>query len=189
MSSEPSNPSLQETWRRRRIRVFKNAAFTVPSTLAISYLAYRFLLPNYRGPVDLSQRLAFAVQCAFFALIPLVAMKCTSMAKRLLEGAYDPLDGSESRGLRIHNRVRETSLEQYLWFSASTLAISTRLQPSEMKILPILTGLFIASRLLYWWKYANGGPLHRSAPGQVTLTVNLGLFIGTILIFAVRGVS
>jgi len=152
-------------------------------------LAYRFLLPDYRGPVELSERLAYSVQCIFFGLLPLLAMKCTSMMRRLAEGVQDPLAGAYSSALDVHEKVRETSLEQYLWFVVSSIAISTRLHPAEMKILPILTGLFIASRLLYWWKYTNDGALHRSAPGQVTLTVNFGLFLATIIIFAVRGVS
>ena len=163
--------------------------YTVPGTIILVYATYTWIWPAFSGPSSLADRLAFSLQCTFFAFLPTVATALTIVIKRMVDGVHDPLRGFESRQLRIHGRVNDTNLQHFVWFAICCLALSTRLESGEMRILPILTGIFIAARFVYWWGFSSGNALRRAPGGQITLTVNIGLLLGTAYIFAVRGVS
>jgi len=183
----PDSLAVERAERRRQI--LSSVWYTVPGTIAVIYCSYQWLWPNYAGPETLAHRLAFAAQCVFFAALPVAAGLITSIAKQMAEGAQDPTAGFESKSLRIHYKIVRSTFEHFVWFATSLVAISTRLNPNEMRLLPILTGVFIASRILYWWTYTSVGAARRAPAGQITLTVNIGLMLGTVIVFAVRGVS
>jgi uncharacterized MAPEG superfamily protein len=189
-ASDQEYPSpIEEERAARRRHMLRPATFTVPGTLLLIYAAYTWIWPNYTGPILLAERLAFAFQCIFFAMLPLTMGLIVTVFKRMSDGAHDPAAGLDSKHLRVQHRINRSTLEHFIWFSISVIAVSTRLEPTEMRILPILTGVFIAARVLYWCTYALFGAKHRAPAGQITLTVNVGLFLGTVLIFALRGVS
>jgi uncharacterized MAPEG superfamily protein len=121
--------------------------------------------------------------------MPLVAGLVAAVFKDMTEGAQDPHSGMMGPRLRIQSKVNQSHLEHLIWFAFPLLAVSTRLNPNEMRLLPILTGVFIAARLLYWLSYTLGGALSRAPAGQVSLTLNVGLFLGTIALFTIRGVQ
>ena len=168
---------------------FASLWYTVPGTLALVYATYTWIWPTYAGPSTLAGRISFSLQCAFFAFLPTVATALTVVFKRLADGIYDPLRGYESRQIRIHGRTLDNNILHFVWFAICSLALSTRLENAEMRILPILTGVFIAARFVYWWGFNTGVPVRRAPGAQITLTVNIGLILGTAYIFAVRGVS
>ena len=184
----PADPIDEERAARRR-QILLPAWYTVPGTLILIYATYTWIWPNYTGPTAVADRLAFAFQCIFFAILPLAMGLLAVVFQHISDGAHDPAAGLDGRSLRIQRRINLSTLEHFIWFSTSTIAISTRLEPSEMRILPILTGVFIAARVLYWCTYTLFGAKHRAPAGQITLTVNAGLFLGTITVFALRGVS
>ena len=97
------------------------------------------------------------------------------MIKRIVDGAHDPLRGVESRPLRIHSRVLQNHIQQFFWFAVCTLAMSTRLNGSEIKLLPIVAGTFMASRFLYWFGFASGDAIKLTPGAQITMTVNVSL--------------
>ena len=170
-------------------QILSSVWYTVPGTIALVIGTYLWVWPSYAGPADLAGRLAFAIQCAFFAMIPFVATALVLVLRRLQEGTHDPLAGQEGRSLRIHQQVSRSHLQHLVWFAFCAVALSTRLNANEMRVLPVLTGIFIVARLLYWWSYVSGGPIRRAPAGQITLTVQVGLVITTVVGFAVRGVA
>jgi uncharacterized MAPEG superfamily protein len=188
-SLPPQSATIVEERRANRAVILASLWYTVPGTIFIVFATYTWVWPSFAGPSDLAGRLGFAIQCGFFALLPFIATALNLVIRRVNEGAHDPLAGQEGRALRVHQRVMENTLYHLVWFSICAIAISTRLTANEMRILPILTGIFIASRFMYWWAYASGGPLRRAPAGQITLTINLGLFLGCAAVFAIRGVS
>ncbi|MEE2787930.1 MAG: MAPEG family protein [Myxococcota bacterium] len=163
--------------------------YTVPGTLALTWAAYTWIWPNYAGPATLAGRMAFALQCIFFAFLPVAATSMTVVIKRVADGAHDPLRGYESRSLRIHSRVLQSHIQQFIWFAVCTLALSTRFEGSEMRLLPVVAGIFLAARFLYWFGFATGDPIKRSPGAQITLTINVAMLLLTAFVFAVRGVS
>ncbi len=189
VTDSPDKQALVDETRQDSSAVLSPLWYTVPGTLFIIFTAYTWIWPSFAGPSDLSGRLAFAIQCAFFALLPFVATSLTLVIRRVRDGVLDPLAGQDGRALRVHQLVTQNTLHHFVWFAVSGLAISTRLTANEMRILPILTGVFIAARFLYWWSFVSSGAVRRAPAGQITLTVNVGLFLATIAVFAIRGVA
>ena len=168
---------------------FASLWYTVPGTLALVYATYTWIWPTYAGPEHTRGAYQFFSQW----LSSLFANGRNSfdrgLPKRLADGIYDPLRGYESRQIRIHGRTLDNNILHFVWFAVCSLALSTRLENAEMRILPILTGVFIAARFVYWWGFNTGVPVRRAPGAQITLTVNIGLILGTAYIFVVRGVS
>jgi uncharacterized MAPEG superfamily protein len=67
----------------------------------------------------------------------------------------DVIDGNDqSQRLAVQVRIQRNTLEQLVLMALAHLCLATLLEPENLKILPVLTTLFVVSRVLYWIGYS-----------------------------------
>ena len=148
--------------------------FTVPGTIAVIGVAYK-LIPPLGGLEEPIARLTLATRWLVVALIPYVAVCLAILGIRFFEGSHDPTRGGESDRLKIHCRVMQNTLEQFVWFAVCIVAIAPMLAPAESHLIPIVCVFFLVARLVYWWGYLRSGTLGRAPGVQLTFTLNIHL--------------
>ncbi len=155
---------------------------TVPGTLLVIGALYR-LVPPFEGVETLAQRIALTLRWLFVALLPYAAVCLAILVRRFIEGAHNPLAEGESEALRIHVRVLGKTLEQLVWLALCLLALTTLLEPGQMRIVPIACVFFALARLVYWWGYHRSGTLGRAPGVQLTFTLNVTLLVLVAYLF------
>jgi uncharacterized membrane protein YecN with MAPEG domain len=149
---------------------------TVPGTPLVVWLLYQWLPPP-GGMETLAERLALALRWLFVAMLPYAAVCLTIVSRRFFEGAHNPLAGGESETLRIHGRVMDNTLEQFIWLAVCVMALATMLDAAQMRLVPIVCGFFVFARLVFWWGYLRAGTLGRAPGVQTTLALNVPLLV------------
>ena len=171
----------------RRRFIARSAWLTIPGTPALIATAYA-LTSAPDGLAAASDRLILSVRWLVIALLPYAAVCLLILHKRFVEGAHNPIQGGGSERLRIHIRVMQNTLEQFVWFAVCVVALVTYLSPSQARIVPIVSVFFAVARLIYWWGYLRCGTLARAPGVQLTFTLNIGLLVAA-LAFMLRGAA
>lgn len=128
---------------------FSTAWFAIPRPAAIA------------APLD---RLLLALQlCAGPAVVLMLILQGLWRISDTPE-AENPLLGKESRGWKINQRVMNNTIEQMLIFVPMYVALSIRMAPDRVFVLPLLMGFWCVARLMFWVGYRRG--LHLRAPGM-----------------------
>lgn len=176
----------------RRRFIARSAWLTIPGTPALIATAYALTSApdglGRDGLAEASDRLILSVRWLFIAFLPYAAVCLLILHKRFVEGAHNPIQGGESERLRIHVRVMQNTLEQFVWFAVCVLALATYLSPSQARIVPIVSIFFAVARLIYWWGYLRCGTLARAPGVQLTFTLNISLMVAA-LAFMLRGTA
>ncbi|MGH7863820.1 MAG: MAPEG family protein [Candidatus Binataceae bacterium] len=174
MSSDPpetaAHPAPEKAARKHLIA--RSIWFTVPGTMAVIGVAYK-LVPPLGGFEEPIARLTLATRWLVVAMIPYAAVCLAILGVRFFDGSHDPTRGAESDHLKIHCRVMQNTLEQFVWFAVCILAIAPMLAPAEAHLIPIVCVFFLLARLAYWWGYFRIGTLGRSPGVQLTFTLNI----------------
>ncbi|KAL1254911.1 hypothetical protein QQF64_012972 [Cirrhinus molitorella] len=111
------------------------------------------LLPFDAPPVDSSAlRLIYTLRCAFFASIPIVLGVLVQGVSRLKFGTLKPLfKGTwENREVAVHSHYVRDSLHLYLLYFLQLAVLATYTQQEMLKLVPLLTIIFVFGRLIYW---------------------------------------
>jgi hypothetical protein len=132
------------------------------------------LWPANPGLVDVSSRLAYALQANVFAVLPLLIGIMVVGNDRFLSEAIDPTLHEEDRGTQIDGRVVENTLQQFLMFLVGTLALSANLTAEQMRAIPAVVVIFIAARISFWVGYRIH-PLYRAFGMAATGYLNVGI--------------
>ena len=140
------------------------------AAMALIYRAW----PANAELTDLAGRLAYTLRADAFAAVPLLIMIVAVGNGRFLSEAIDPTLQKEGRTTVINGRVAGNTLEQFVLFLAVTLALSTELSPTEMRIMPAAVIVFVVTRTLFWIGYRIH-PLYRAFGMAATGYLNLGL--------------
>ncbi|XP_016382427.1 transmembrane protein 79, partial [Sinocyclocheilus rhinocerous] len=118
----------------------------------LTWAGYK-LLPFEAPPLDSSAlRLIYTLRCAFFASIPIVLGVLVQGASRLRFGTLKPLfDGTwENREVAVHDHYVRHSLHLYLLYFLQLAVMATYTQQEMLKLVPLLTIIFVFGRLIYW---------------------------------------
>jgi hypothetical protein len=132
------------------------------------------LWPNSPALVDVSSRLAYALQANVFAIMPLLAAVIVVGNDRFLSEAIDPTLEKENIATKINGRVADNTLQQFVLFSIATAALSVNLTAAQMRIIPAAAIVFVAARAAFWIGYRIH-PLYRAFGMAATGYLNVGL--------------
>ncbi|KAI1229890.1 hypothetical protein IHE44_0010595 [Lamprotornis superbus] len=119
------------------------------------YGAYIFL--PFDAPLlpTTSTRLVYTLRCATFATFPIVLGMIVSGISRLCSSALEPF-GELHREVEIHRTYVSQSVHLFILYFFNMAVLATYLPQELLKLIPLLTGLFAISRLIFWMSYAIG---------------------------------
>jgi hypothetical protein len=164
----------------RRATLLSIGVGTVSWVVAIAF-AWKFwpVGPPILGP---GERLAYAA--TLLAGVATVFLLLIASCFRLFDtaGAEDPFAFLETPAWKVNQRVLSNTVEQGAVFVPALLALAVRIAPDHVRILPILTFLWCAGRLLFWIGYRIG-PAWRGPGFEWTLyssVTALGWFVSTL---------
>ncbi|XP_056116203.1 transmembrane protein 79 [Rhinichthys klamathensis goyatoka] len=149
----------------------------------LTWAGYK-LLPFDAPALDSTPlRLLYTLRCAFFASVPIVLGVLVQGLSRLRFGTLKPLfDGTwENRGVVVHGLFVRDSLHLSLLFFLQLAVMATYAQPDLLKLVPLLTIVFVFGRLIYWVCVAFGSSVR--ALGLALSFLPLLLLLGANLYF------
>ncbi|XP_058016664.1 transmembrane protein 79 isoform X2 [Ahaetulla prasina] len=119
------------------------------------YGAYVFL--PFEVPImeSMSARLVYTLRCGVFATFPIILGMMVYGVSRLCASSLQPFE-ELSREVEIHRHFVSQSVDLFILYFFNIAVLSTYLPQEGLKLIPLLTGLFAISRLLYWLAYAMG---------------------------------
>ena len=150
MSRSEIRNSLIES-RRSTLRWI---ALGLTSAIVANVAAWLFW-PRMDPMFEPADRLLLAIQCC--AAIGFVALLMLQGLWRLTDTpmAEDPFADAESPGWKINQRVYTNTVEQTLIFAPIYLALSIRIDPTAVYMLPALMTLWCMGRLMFWAGYRH----------------------------------
>ncbi|XP_033051408.1 transmembrane protein 79 [Trachypithecus francoisi] len=119
------------------------------------YGAYAFLPFDVPRLPTMSSRLIYTLRCGVFATFPIVLGILVYGLSLLCFSALRPF-GEPRREVEIHRRYVAQSIHLFILYFFNLAVLSTYLPQDTLKLLPLLTGLFAISRLIYWLTFAVG---------------------------------
>ena len=142
-------------WFEPRRRIAKWIAAGWSSFAVCALIAWK-LWPRGEEIAAAVDRLIFAAQlCAAPGLL-MLAMMQTLWRGFDEDGADDPWANAESRRFLVNQRVLTNTIEQTAIFVPIFVALSVRVAPPEVFVLPYLMTLWCMGRLLFWLGYNIG---------------------------------
>lgn len=153
---------------RKQQTVVWSATAAVIFSITFVLITY-FFLPLSLPLLDTQeQRLFFTLRCQIFPALMLIAGIVAVGNARFTSAAIDPLSDAESESTRVHLSYLNNTLEQFVLFLIASLVLSTFLDAHSVKLIPILTILFVLGRIAFWFGYLQD-PLKRAFGMGVTL--------------------
>ncbi|XP_032090024.1 transmembrane protein 79 [Thamnophis elegans] len=119
------------------------------------YSAYVFLPFDVPVMESMSARLVYTLRCGAFATFPIILGMMVYGVSRLCASSLQPFE-ELSREVEIHRHFVSQSVDLFILYFFNIAVLSTYLSQEGLKLIPLLTGLFAISRLLYWLAYAMG---------------------------------
>ncbi|XP_069334690.1 transmembrane protein 79 [Eulemur rufifrons] len=119
------------------------------------YGAYAFLPFDAPRLPTMSSRLVYTLRCGVFATFPIILGLLVYGLSLLCFSALRPF-GEPRREVEIHRRYVSQSVQLFILYFFNLAVLSTYLPQDALKLLPLLTGLFAISRLIYWLTFAVG---------------------------------
>ncbi len=132
--------------------------------------------PINAGLIDVSSRLAYALQMNAFAILPLLVGVVIVGNNRFLSEAIDPTLNKENLATQINGRFVDNTLEQTVLFLVGTLALSVNLTAPQMGMISAATIVFIVARIAFWIGYRIH-PLYRAFGMAATGYLNVGILV------------
>ncbi|XP_020847196.1 transmembrane protein 79 [Phascolarctos cinereus] len=136
----------------RAVASFGAALIIFPCLL---YGAYAFLPFDAPRLPTMSSRLVYTLRCGVFATFPIILGLLVYGLSLLCFSALHPF-GEQQREVEIHRRYVAQSVQLFILYFFNLAVLATYLPQDTLKLLPLLTGLFAISRLVYWLTFAVG---------------------------------
>ena len=135
---------------------------------------------------DFSEKLLYTLRyCTFPQAMFLMFAIFRVGSKRGSTPALNPLSGNEHL-LQTEKNVLTNTVEQFLCFLLFMLALTTYLEPVEMRIIPLLSVAFIVGRILFMVGYSFS-PKHRIIGMSINFFLNFFAIGYIIYLMYTRG--
>ncbi|KAM6294267.1 transmembrane protein 79 [Aegotheles albertisi] len=154
LAEEPRRPRAGDCGRGN-LKAVASVVGALVLCPCLIYGAYAFL--PFDAPLlpTASARLVYTLRCAAFATFPIVLGMIVSGISRLCSSALEPF-GELQREVEIHRTYVSQSIHLFILYFFNMAVLVTYLPQELLKLIPLLTGLFAISRLIYWLSYAIG---------------------------------
>lgn len=193
MAAEAEKKRIEETWKKETQRnmpvFFLQVGFAVAFNVCVlvgGYYLFPALLP-LPSSNDFSVKLLYTLRCFVFPqTILLIFAVVRVMRKRGTTPAGNPLLGQDQHYLLVEKNALTNTVEQLLCILLVILVLITYLEPSEMKIIPLLSITFAVGRILFIIGYSIGS-LYRVAGIIINFFCTMPMTICVIYLMYSRG--
>jgi hypothetical protein len=169
-------------WRVERRSGIAVIAASLIVSIAIGFALYHWL-PPLSGMDNLGARMLVALKCVAFAtLFCLVAGVEAVAHERLQSNAFDPLQGHETKRLRVNLRYLQNTLEQVIVFAVGLFGLAAYLTTGDaMRAVVAITVIWILNRYAFWIGYHRSAAMRGlGAPSMAVSLVMLLYVVGRI---------
>ncbi|KAI1891825.1 hypothetical protein AGOR_G00147730 [Albula goreensis] len=115
----------------------------------ILYALYFYVPLDVPDCPDLVSRLSFTLQCCAVAAVPIILAMLAGAVCRFCTASLEPGQASP-RGSVLLQLFVTASLEQLFLYTLNLVVITIFLAQDQLKAVPILVGVFVGGRLVYW---------------------------------------
>ncbi|KAG5850840.1 transmembrane protein 79-like isoform X1 [Anguilla anguilla] len=115
----------------------------------ILYALYFYVPLDAPHCPDLVSRLIFTLQCCAVAAVPILLAMLTTVVSRFCTASLEPVQASP-RGSTLQQLFVTASLEQLSLYTLNLVVMASFLAQDQLKAVPILAGVFMGGRLVYW---------------------------------------
>ncbi|XP_060057607.1 transmembrane protein 79 [Erinaceus europaeus] len=140
---------------REGLRAVGSMAAALVVFPCLLYGAYAFLPFDAPRLPTMSSRLIYTLRCGVFATFPIVLGMLVYGLSLFCFSALRPFE-EPRREVEIHRQYVSQSVQLFILYFFNLAVLSTYLPQDTLKLLPLLTGLFAISRLIYWLTFAVG---------------------------------
>ena len=170
----------EEKFRSVRPLVVRNDTIATLSGAAWMYFGYKylpFLVPEVNGIAD---QLVYALRWQIPATALIMYLAYDTANERIKTGTIDPVDPAlkkDPESLTARKNILQNTIEQMALHSPNMLVLATYLRQDQLKMIPLLSILFVVGRLWYRRGYLNTSSLRAGRSGGMWMT-----FIPTLAI-------
>ena len=195
MASQAEKKAIEENYekeKKKALPVFLfQFVFAIVFNVCVLGGGYYFV-PCYLLPVPASAeftvKLQYTLRCFGFPMALLLWFAIVRVArKRGNTPAGNPLSGQDKNYLLAEKNALTNTVEQILCNLLLVLVLITYLEPSDMRIVPLLSFSFTVGRLLFIFGYSVG-PLYRVAGIIINFFSTMPLIVCIIYLMYRRGV-
>ncbi|XP_077012577.1 transmembrane protein 79 [Tamandua tetradactyla] len=154
-SPGPSCGACRRCGGREGLRAVASVGAALVLFPCLLYGAFAFLPFDAPRLPTVSSRLVYTLRCGVFATFPIVLGLLVYGLSLLCFSALRPF-GEPRREVEIHRHYVAQSVQLFILYFFNLAVLSTYLPQDALKLLPLLTGLFAISRLIYWLTFAVG---------------------------------
>jgi hypothetical protein len=134
-----------------------------------------------------ADRLELMIKCSIFSVLPAIAAIAIVAAQRLNPDMWVGQQVKPNSALDINTRFILNTVEQFILFLVGLAGIAMYAPFTEAHSIPILTGLFLLGRMLFWVGY-HKNPYLRAFGFGVTFYPTVAVF-AWLLIRTLTGYS
>lgn len=149
--SEKSSKWTEEkrTFKEKKGRMERDSVVSTVITAIVFLLSYLFLPIDTSTLVTLPDRLSLTIPCLFVSSLSIVMGIVAVGSVRGNSNAIDPVYGRSEHLVDVPNRILRNTTEQFILHMMAMLALTVFLEGSSMKVITILSGIFLIARIVY----------------------------------------
>ena len=155
-----------------RSNVVTRGVVSIMGGAACTYFGYKYLplpVPEVNGVAD---QLVYAMRWQMPAVGLVLYYILDVASARSNTGVVDPVaEQKEPESLAVRRSVLQNTVEQLLLHSPSMLVLATYLRPDQLKLIPLLSGLFVVGRIWYRAGYIDPSNLRTNRASGMGLTI------------------
>jgi len=165
-------------WRQERTSGVGAIAGSLVVSIALWFALYRFL-PPLTGMDALAARMIVALKClAVATLFTLVAGVESVAHERFQTSAFDPLEGHQTKRLRVNLRYLQNTLEQIVVFAVGLFGTAAYLSNGEaMRAVPATTIVWISNRFAFWVGYHQSSAMRGLGVASMAISLIMLLYV------------
>ncbi len=171
--------SYQNDYMKKEQRIVAMGSLSGVISMVFTVWILCLVLPDTAVGAFAIDRIVFALRANAFAVLPLLIGIIVVGNGRFLSDAINPLAHKESETMEINGRVVDNTFQQTFIFFVGTLALSTILTSTSLKVIAALAITFVLARIAFWVGYRIN-PLYRAFGMGATGYMNVGILATVI---------
>ncbi|KAI3358658.1 hypothetical protein L3Q82_015072, partial [Scortum barcoo] len=138
-------------------------------------------------------RVVYTLRCSFFAIIPILLGVLVQGVARLRHSTLKPLYQSElvHREVAVHWHYVNDSLALFLFYFLQLTVMATYISQDLVKLVPLLTIIFVFGRLIYWLFLSLGSSFRGMGFGfsffPILVMLGANLYVLRLFVSRTRG--